>query len=214
MRKAVIFDMDGVLIDSQPLHYKVDMAVLHKCGYPAVLETVVPYTGVSNPDRWPKYRESLNLAQSVGELIKLQTETLADVFSNETLAAFEGIPQLLRRLKSRGVKTAVASSSPHELINLSLSKTGIDKYFDVLVSGEDVSVGKPAPDIFLFAAEKLNRAPGGCIVVEDSPNGIRAAKNAGMVCIAFRNAHTSGQDFTYADYVVDAYEETYKIFNI
>lgn len=213
MRRAVIFDMDGVLIDSQPLHYRVDMAVLHSYGYPATLETVVPYTGVSNPDRWPAYRMSLGLAPTVAELIEKQTAILMETFEKSTLRAIEGIPELLCWLKEQGAPTAVASSSSHALIDLVLSKTGIGAYFDALVSGEDVTQGKPAPDVFLRAAEKLNCAPAACVVVEDSPSGIRAAKNAGMLCVAYRNPNTCGQDFSLADHVIDRYDECRALFD-
>lgn len=207
MRKAVIFDMDGVLIDSQPLHYRVDMAVLHKCGYPAKLETVTPYSGVSNPDRWPKYRATLGLTPEVDQLIAWQVEILMDTFRQEDLTAIEGIPELLSWLKAQGTVTAVASSSSHELIDLVLAKTGIARFFDALVSGEDVKAGKPAPDVFLRAAKKLGVNPEDCVVVEDSPSGILAAKNAGMRCVAYRNPNTCGQDFTHAGLVVDRYAE-------
>lgn len=203
--------MDGVLIDSQPLHYRVDMAVLHKCGYPAVLETVTPYTGMSNPDRWPKYRATLNLSPSVEQLIAWQVDILMDTFVREPLAAIDGIPDLLRWLKKNSYKTAVASSSSHDLIDLVLAKLSISGYFDALVSGEDVTVGKPAPDVFLRASEMLGLPPEVCVVVEDSPSGIRAAKNAGMLCIAYRNPNTCGQDFTLADNVVDRYVECYPL---
>lgn len=211
MHKAVIFDMDGVLIDSQPLHYQVDMAVLHRCGYPATLDTVTPYTGMSNPDRWPKYKASLNLTPSAAQLIEWQVEILMDTFIREKLTAIEGIPALLRRIKAEDTKTAVASSSSHDLIDLVLAKIEAAPYFDVLVSGEDVSVGKPAPDVFLRAAEKLGVTPADCVVIEDSPSGIRAAKNAGMRCIAYRNPSTCGQDFTGADHVIDHYEACFAL---
>jgi HAD superfamily hydrolase (TIGR01509 family) len=212
MAEAVIFDMDGVLIDSQPLHYQVDVAVLKQCGYPATLETVIPYTGQSNPDRWPKYRAQLGLVPETEELIALQTAILMETFEKEPLTAIAGIPALLRWLKDRGVKTAVASSSSHDLIDLVLRKLDIAAYFDTLVSGEDVRAGKPAPDVFLYSAEKLGSPPGRCVVVEDSPSGILAAKNAGMLCVAYRNPTTQGQDFTLADYVVDEYVACYGIF--
>lgn len=207
MPKAVIFDMDGVLIDSQPLHYQVDMEVLRACGYPAQLETVTPYTGISTPDRWPKYRETLGLKPSVEALMRMQVSVLMDTFRREAITAIEGIPELLAWISHQNLSVAVASSSSHDLINLVLEKTGLARYFNVLVSGEDVTVGKPAPDIFLRAAAVLHIEPDECVVAEDSPSGILAAKNAGMRCVAYRNPNTYGQDFTYADHVVDRWSD-------
>lgn len=207
MQKAVIFDMDGVLIDSQPLHYQIDMAVLQKCGYPAVLSTVTPFTGVSNPDRWPAYRERLQLKPSVEQLIDWQVELMMQTFQETPLTPIEGIPALLSWLRERGAAIAVASSSSHELIDLVLSRTGIASYFDLRVSGEDVPIGKPAPDIFLHTARLLKLTSDACVVVEDSPSGIRAAKNAHMLCVGYINPHTQGQDLSLADRAVTHYAD-------
>jgi HAD superfamily hydrolase (TIGR01509 family) len=193
--------MDGVLLDSQPLHYKIDIAVLARCGYPATLETVTPFTGMSNPDRWPRYREALNLRPSAGQLIVWANEIMLEMFEKEPLAPIDGIPRLIDKLKEKGLPLAVASSSSHALIDLILDKIGLAGHFDALVSGEDVTTGKPAPDVFLHAAKQLNTAPRDCLVVEDSANGILAAKRAGMVCVAYKNREGE------ADYVIDSYQD-------
>ncbi len=206
--------MDGVLLDSQPLHYAIDMAVLKRAGYIAKLETVTPYTGMSNPDRWPKYKAALGLDTPAERLIEWANEIMMEMFKREELLPITGIPELLRKLKNSGLGLAVASSSSHALIDLILGKLNIAEFFDVLVSGEDVTVGKPEPDVFLFAAQKLGREPGECVVVEDSPNGIRAAKNAGMVCVAYKNPTTvvvGDEVLRLADYVIEGYGEFPKI---
>jgi len=207
MNLAIIFDMDGVLIDSQPLHYEIDMRVLKACGYEATLSTVTPYTGISNPDRWPKYKNALNLNESVEQLIQLSEENMREVFNSTDFKAIEGIPALLAGIKSYGLPCGVASSSSHELIQMVLSRTGIGNYFDKITSGEDVKNGKPAPDIYLKAAQTMGLPPGRCIAVEDATPGIMAAKNAGLTCIAYRNPNTHGQNFTHADFVINHYDE-------
>jgi len=211
MPKAIAFDMDGVLIDSQPLHYEIDIATLKACNYPATLETVTPYTGVSNPDRWPKYKQTLGLSQSVDELIALQTQFQTEIFIKANLPPIEGIPALLQFLNAQNIPCAVASSSSHELINLVLEKCNIGQYFTRLVSGEDVKHGKPAPDIYLKAAKALGLPPEECIAIEDSPIGIQSAKNAGFTCIGYENPSTHGQDFTLADYVVFHFDRCHEI---
>jgi len=207
MKPAIIFDMDGVLIDSQPLHYQLDIRVIQACGYPAQLSTVVPYTGMSNPDRWPKYKAALNLAPSPERLIEMAEEAMRDIFNEANLTATDGIPKLLQGIKDMGLHCGIASSSSHELIELVLTKTGIGKYFDAITSGEDITHGKPAPDIYLRAAEKAGASPASCIAIEDAPPGILAAKNAGFTCIAYTNPNTYGQVFTHANYVLKHFDE-------
>jgi len=207
MKPAIIFDMDGVLIDSQPLHYEIDIRVLTACGYPASLSTVTPYTGISNPDRWPRYKTDLGLTESVEQLIKMAEQAMRDVFSQADIAAIDGIPGLLQGIKKMGLHCGVASASSHELIQMVLSRTGIAKYFDAITSGEDVSVSKPAPDIYLRAAEKAATLTTMCIAIEDAPVGILSAKNAGITCIAYTNPNTYGQVFTHADYVLTHFDE-------
>jgi len=205
--KSVIFDMDGVLIDSQPLHYQIDIRVIQACGYPADLDTVTPYTGISNQDRWPKYREELNLSPSPEQLIEMAEQAMRDIFNETKLVASPGIPALLKGIKEMGLHCGVASASSHELIQLVLNRTGIAQYFDAITSGEDVSVSKPAPDVYLRAAGKAGYPPAQCIAVEDAPVGILAAKNAGFTCIAYKNPNTFGQDFTFADHVIDHFDQ-------
>jgi len=207
METVVIFDMDGVLIDSQPLHYEIDMTVLNACGVQATIDMVTPYTGVSNPDRWPQYKEKLGLSESVERLIELQEMFMRVIFKESELTSIEGIPELLMILKYMGIPRGVASSSSHELIQMVMERVGIKDYFDIIISGEDVKNGKPAPDIYLKAAKAFDVPPQSCIAIEDSPAGILSAKNAGMVCIAYRNPNTFGQVFTHADYIIDKFQE-------
>ena len=207
MEIAIIFDMDGVLIDSQPLHYEIDMRVLSMCGIKAELDMVTPFTGMSNPDRWPSYKKIYDLNEPVERLISFAEAQMREIFEAATLPASDGIPLLLQGLKASGIKTGVASSSSHELIQRVLNSTGIAEYFDVLVSGEDVKNGKPAPDIYLKAAKAVGMPPARCIAIEDAAPGVLAAKNAGLTCIAYRNTNTANQDFTHADFVADKFSE-------
>ena len=211
MNLATIFDMDGVLIDSQPLHYEVQLQVLKACGHDATLSTVAPYSGMSTPDLWNKAKEDLGLTQEPEELIKMAEQFMLDLFANTNLQPIEGIPTLLEGIKAMGIKLGVASSSPPELIKMVLNKIGIADRFDIIVSGEDVAEGKPAPDIYLAAAEKAGVTPNMCIAIEDAPVGIAAAKNAGCVCIAFSNPNTLGQNFDRADYTVHRFDDCFPI---
>lgn len=203
--------MDGVLIDSQPLHYQLDIRVLKSCGYNATLDTVTPYTGLGNPDRWPKYKKDLNLAESTEQLIAMAEQAMRDIFNETTLVASDGIPSLLQALKDNGMHIGVASSSSHELIELVLMRTGISHFFDKITSGEDVTHGKPAPDIYLTATQKAGLQPHECFAIEDAPAGILSAKNAGLTCIAYKNPNTANQVFDNASYIVSHFDECMNI---
>ena len=211
MKKAIIFDMDGVLIDSQPLHYQIDMRVLTACGYPADLSTVTPYTGLSNQIRWPKYKENFDLPHTPERLTEMAEAAMREIFNEADLVSISGIPSLLQAIKDMGLYCGVASASPLELVQLVLKRTGMSKYFDGITSVEDVVASKPAPDIYLRAAIKADVSPSQCIAIEDSPAGILSAKSAGFTCIAYKNPSTVGQVFTHADYVVDHFDECLSI---
>lgn len=207
MIKAVIFDMDGVLIDSQPIHYKGDIEVLKYYGVEVDLEAVKPYTGMSNPDRWPKYKEAYRLPQTVDEIINTQVRVIMELFEKEDLQPVDGLMKLLEMLKAHRIKMAVASSSSLDLIRLVLKKIRAEAYFDEIISGEEVAVGKPAPDIFIRAAEKLQTTKEECIVIEDSSNGVNAACNAGIKCVAYINPTTGPQDLSRADVAIDSFHK-------
>lgn len=204
MLKAVIFDMDGVLVDSEPIHFEVDKRVLKKCGFIVKNEVLNPYVGVTNPEMWKDLKEKYNLILSVEELLKIQTELKIEVLNEKKIDAIDGIKELLNELKQNKISTAVASSSPRSFIDAILEKIGITKYFNVVLSGEEVQRGKPNPDIFLKTAEMLGFNPKECVVIEDSTNGVKAALSAGMKCIGFINLNSGSQDLSSASTVVDS----------
>jgi HAD superfamily hydrolase (TIGR01509 family) len=118
-----------------------------------------------------------------------------------------GILELLSNLKKEGIKIGLASSSPLETINLILEKFEIKDYFDAVISGEDLKRGKPAPDIYLKAAELLSVCPENCIGIEDSNHGVCAAKSAGMKCVGLQNTNSGNQDLSNSDLKVDSIEQ-------
>jgi beta-phosphoglucomutase len=116
-----------------------------------------------------------------------------------------GVYELLKTLKSRKIPLALASSSIPEVIDIVLEKTGLHSMFNVVVSSRMVGKSKPAPDIFLLAAGELGVSPGKCIVIEDSTNGITAAKKAGMYCIAYNGPGSEHQNQSQADLIIRDY---------
>ena len=204
-KKAVIFDMDGVIIDSQPLYHEFDIRMLKQFGHPATKETVIPYSGLTSVDRMTKYKKDFGLSDSVEELVKMSIDSIKEVFQTHDIAPIDGIPELLSYVENAGMFIGVASSTSHELIELILKRLDVLHYFEKIVSGEDVKEGKPAPDVYLKAAEVFGVLPHECVAIEDSLMGMRSAKAAGFTCIAYRNSYT--QDYSCADYVVDCFSE-------
>ena len=204
MKKAIIFDMDGVLIDSQPLHFEVDKLVLHQVDYPAQGKDVEKYAGMSNADRWAKYKKDYELQATIEELTAAHVAALKDLFGNrEDLKPIDGILPLLQMLKERGLSMSVASSSSYDFVYMVLDKLNIADYFDLVVSGEDMPKSKPEPDIFLATAQKHGCSVEECIVIEDSKNGVLAAKAAHMKCIGYINPTSGEQDISMADLIID-----------
>ena len=203
MKKAVIFDMDGVLIDSQPFHFQADIETLKRCGYPAALADVVGYAGMASVDRWAKYKKDYQLADTVEQMIARNDAVKEELLETTRFEAIAGIPELLALLRDKGIRTAVASSSSVALIDHVLAEIGLAHCFDVTFSGEQMKNSKPAPDVFLATAEALGVTPDECVVIEDSHNGVQAAYHAGMRCVAYRNPSSGDQDLSLADWKID-----------
>jgi HAD superfamily hydrolase (TIGR01509 family) len=182
----VIFDNDGVLVDSEPISNTILAAYLTELGYPTSYEeSIRDYMGSA------MHRIHELVQERSGQRLP---EDFDDVFHGRVFAAFErelqpvpGAVQLLEKLAADEVPYCVASSGSHERIRVGHRKTGLDRWFDEgrVFSSQDVGRGKPAPDLFLRAAERMGVAPHRCVVVEDSPLGVRAANAAGMDVYGF-----------------------------
>ena len=171
------------------------------------------FVGISVENFWKTIRKRYNLNEAVEKLIKQDTELRVSYFSRiEKLEPAEGVRELIVSLRNKGIKTAVASSSHIRLIETVLEKTGLGEYFDETVSGCDVENGKPAPDIFLRTAEILGAGTEECVVIEDSFNGVKGAKAAGMKCIGFRNPESGNQNLSASDLIIDSFTGTGEIF--
>lgn len=206
-KKAVIFDMDGVLIDSESIHVAVDQAIFSELGIRVSDEEMSQFIGVATTDMWPILKERYKIETSVSTLVKMSEVRKVEAFKKMTEKPIEGIPALLKELGSKGYHLAVASSSPMVHIDLILRTIGIKDCFQAFASGEEVKRGKPAPDVYLEAALLVGVEPGACYVIEDSERGVHAAKAAGMICIAYDNVKSINQDYSEADYVVSAIED-------
>lgn len=207
MIKAIIFDMDGVIIDSEPIHYDSNKRIFEELGIPVNKNIYSNYIGVSNQEMWQDLKNEFNLSQSVEELVEKQSQENLEYIKKYAKEPIEGVVELLQKLKESNFKIALASSSPLRLIKEIVCKFDIEKYFEVVTSSEFVSRGKPKPDLFVYTAGLLKAQPKECLVIEDSKNGVKAAKAAGMKCIGFKNPNSLGQDLSKADVVVEKMSE-------
>ena len=169
------------------------------------------FVGITDFDMWTFLKRKYGLNLTIPELLERQARENIEHLKTIDLEPISGIMALLERLKESKIKLGLASSSPGKVIELILQKCEVDRYFETVVSGESVKQGKPAPDIFLLAAERLGVEPRQCVVIEDSAKGIAAAKAAGMKCIGYRNPHSYQQDLSGADWIVADFEMT--VFN-
>jgi HAD superfamily hydrolase (TIGR01509 family) len=201
--KAVIFDMDGVLADTEPIYMGINRDLLSMLGVTLPSEHLLAYVGIPAKRMWTELRSRFELQQPLSELIRLEKDRqVQHLRGMKQIPEFPGARQLLEELRQMGIAMAVGSSSSREIVELVLSKVAIRHFFTATVSGEDVSRGKPAPDIFLRAAERLEVESQECVVIEDSPPGVEGAKNAGMLCVGFANAHSGKLDLTGADLIL------------
>ncbi|HEX9027284.1 MAG TPA: HAD family phosphatase [Clostridium sp.] len=205
--KAVIFDMDGVIIDSEPIHLKVDIETMKALGCNISIEELEKYVGATNEYMFADIKKNYNISKSIEEIINYKVEMTKQKIIQSDLEPIEGIKELLSELKNKNIPTAIASSSPRSFIDVVVSKFKLQDYFRFIVSGEEVANGKPAPDVYIETAKKLGMLPRDCTVIEDSKNGVLAAKAAGMKCIGFQNVNSGNQDLSKADTIVKSIVE-------
>lgn len=207
MKKYFIFDMDGVLIDSEPVHQQILSQTFQELGISLLDEYYYTLVGMAAGPMWEKIKADFALHEEVGSLVKKHKVLKGQLLLSYTIPATPGILSLLNRLKLEGYVMAVASSSPKLLIESYTSQLHIQSFFQEFVSGEEVSRSKPFPDIFLKTADLLGVLPSVCIVIEDSRNGVVAAKSAGMFCIGYKNEHSGPQDLSMADVIIEHFDE-------
>lgn len=204
--KAIIFDMDGVIIDSEPQHGRAALKVLHKYGADADMSYHEQFIGSSTANMAQKVISDFSLSLSPEELLAELNQAKREIHKEEGYPSLPGICELIPKLAASGWKLAIASSSNPAEINAVVSSLGIRKYFDQLVSSSNVAHPKPAPDTFQLALKKLGVSAEEAIVVEDSSYGVEAAIAAGIACVGYDNPHSGKQDLSRADVLLESFE--------
>ncbi len=206
MLKAVIFDLDGLLVDSTPLHREADHAFIesfNKVHY----KSQGGREGMRIIDIIRDYKDIYDLPGNVEDLYALRQQKFLEL-AKQKLTLFPGVMELLQKLKQRKLKIGLATSGDRDYVRLVFNKfPDFKDTFDKAVTSEDVERGKPYPDCYLKILEKLQVKPDEAVVLEDSFNGIAAAKNAGIKVIAIPNKHYQEADYSNADIIFNDLSE-------
>lgn len=204
-KKTILWDMDGVIADSGPFHFAAWQEIFARKGVDFTRKNFTKFFGTRN-DFIIRTVLGEKLSEEDVETMVVEKEAIFRMKAKGNIRPFPGVVKLLNTIKKGNFRLALVSSAPEENIDLITGDLGIKGKFDCVISGRQVSESKPSPQIYLLAAEKLGVDPGNCIVIEDSPFGVKGAKAAGMRCLAVANAHPGG-DLVEADKIVDSLED-------
>ncbi|MGB8779836.1 MAG: HAD family phosphatase [Candidatus Bathyarchaeia archaeon] len=202
MIKAVLFDMDGVIAETEHVHVEAEKQTLLKYGVQITEDELHRYTGTTAKQMFMELIAKYKLDTTFEQIFNEKEEIMFKLLEMDAQPV-KGVIELICELKKKHVKLAVASSSHRRLVQYVLRKLEITRLFDSIISAEDVAHGKPDPEIFLMSAKRLKVSPAECLVVEDARLGVEAAKEAGMKCLGYRNPHSGNQDLSKADIVTD-----------
>ena len=206
MIRAVIFDMDGVIVESEHIHIKAEQQTMLKHGVRISAEELHTYTGTTAEFMFTELIKKYKLNTTFERVFDEKEEFMFKLLEKETRPT-KGVIELLKKLKRKGIKLGIASSSHRKLIEYILRRLDIVRLFDFVVSAEDIAHSKPDPEIFLRSARGLSVEPVECLVVEDAKLGVEAAKNAGMRVVGYRNPNSGDQDLSRADMIIDDFSK-------
>lgn len=205
MKKAVIFDMDGVLVDNSEIHVEAFVIFCQRYGINMAHDALKTFFGMGNDEIIPAVLGREIGAEELAALADEKEALYREIFASR-IAPMAGLVDMLEGLKQRGVKIAVGSSGSQQNVDFVLSKCGIAPYFDAIANGDMITRAKPDPEVFLLAASLLGVAPEDCVVFEDSFAGIKAARTAGMGVVAVSTTYTREEHGDY-DAIIDDFTQ-------
>lgn len=203
--KAILFDHDGTLVDSEPIHCKLWRGILNRYDLDLSLEEYIKYfAGIPSTGNAQRILEqNPSLAVSPSALVEAKTEATLNYLSQDSFPLMPGARHAIEHFSALGLKLGVVTGAGPEGITATLKYQQLGHYFNTVVSAEDVTHSKPAPDCYLLAAQKLGVDPQQCIAIEDTENGVAAAVKANIPCVAVYSVMTQHHDFSHASVVFD-----------
>jgi beta-phosphoglucomutase-like phosphatase (HAD superfamily) len=212
---AVLFDMDGLIVDTEPIHFKAFQAYMQRFEVD-LPESVMPeFLGYTEEDNLRDLREQYELDKPLREMVAERGAIYLELVRTEPLRVFPGFWELCEEARGRGMKLGVVSSANRQQVEIVLGRLleehregeTSEAFFDVVVTGDDIAKNKPAPEIYLLAAERLGVPPALCLAFEDTPPGVQSAAAAGMCVLAVPNEYSRGLKFPGAVRVIESLKE-------
>lgn len=200
--------MDGVIVDTEPVHHYAYHEHFKQLNIEVTPELYQSFTGNSTKNVYEKLKQLFGISADTYDLIQVKRGLFNNAFdTKEDLLLLEGVGQLINDLHANGMQLILASSAAKVTINRVFTRFGLHRYFSHIVSGEDFPKSKPDPAIFIEAWQLSGHEKSECVVIEDSTNGIRAAKSAGLTCIGYKSENSKGQEYSDADLVVETFAQ-------
>lgn len=204
---AVIFDNDGVLVDSEQFSIQAYQRAIGEQGVKLYEEDAERNCGLTDADIIRDMKDTYGAQLDLELFTRRKRQIYLELAGTEQMRVFPGARELLTELKNAGVPYALASSGSSEKISFNLKRAGLSEYFSLIITGEEFHRGKPDPEIFVHSAERLGMPPARCVVIEDSINGLKAARAAGTRPVGVTNTFAAGKLAPHADLVVDSLTE-------
>ena len=200
--------MDGVIVDTEPVHRYAYYKQFEELNIEVTEAMYTSFTGFSTRNTFQTLKEQFQLTHEVEDLIQRKRSIFNDAFdTKEDLELLEGVRALIEDLHQNGIQLILASSASKVTIDRVFNRFGLHDFFTHIVSGEDFPKSKPHPAIFEHAASLSIAPKENCIVIEDSTNGVKAAKAAGIYCVGYISEHSKDQHLDQADLVINHFKE-------